>query len=278
MFECKNCNSDKYKLCHDNLPDSFYGIAGKFSYGQCLNCGLFQIIEVPDDLYKYYKGYTLHLKDSAIYRLFRSLFLGKCYYLPKSHGEKLLDVGCGNGWYLDKMKNNGWNVFGLELDRQYAKELSRRLDVPILTADDLDNHVDFFDLITLYFSFEHVDRPRVLLDKLQRSLKKGGKIIFMLPNIQSAEHKLFMAKWFHLDPPRHISFYSKQLLVKTLSSLGFSDIIIKDIPIPTGFAGSISYLLFNKFVHWVWYLNILPGFIFSRIIRDGNFMLMAAKK
>jgi SAM-dependent methyltransferase len=277
-FVCRNCDSNDYKLVYKDVPDRFYGIKGVFSYVQCLTCGLIQIFMTPAKISDYYADYRLHAKDPAIYHFFRKLFLRGGYYFPKENRGRVLDIGCGNGWYLKELKARGWEGWGYEITKKYADRLAKELDMKVLSEDDLVGRANYFDLITMNFSLEHLNDPRRVLMQVFCALKKGGEIIISLPNIESREAKLFGPKWFHLDPPRHLTFYSKTLLTQTLISLGFSDIIIKDVAIPTGFAGSLSYLVFSKFLSWVWHLNILSGFLFSRVFGDGNFMVSAWKK
>lgn len=277
-FICKNCKDNQFELIYKNLPDYLYGFEGRFCYAKCKICNLIQIFETPDNLSRYYSSYRLHSQDHRLYHLFRKVFLKHCYYFPKSSGGKILDVGCGNGWYLKEIEQKGWKCYGYEYDKEYAKGLSKKLGLLILCEEDIDKYNSYFDLITLNFSLEHLNEPRAILSKLYLALKQGGEIVISLPNIKSWESKIFKSRWFHLDPPRHITFFTAGLLSKMLEFLGFYDIQIKNLPIPTGFAGSISYVLFTRFVPWVWYLNILPGYFFSRLVRDGNYMVTAVKK
>jgi hypothetical protein len=50
-----------------------------------------------------------------------------------------------------------------------------------------------------------------------------------------------------------------------------------DIPVATGFAGSLSYLIFGYLHPLAWYPAISPGMLFSLLVRDGNFRVSAVK-
>jgi SAM-dependent methyltransferase len=236
-----------------------------------------QIDNVPSDLAEHYGGYRLHGQDSSLYRTFRNLIIGHCYPLREAAGS-LLDFGCGNGWFLKEMQKRGWKTTGYEVDSSYARELSRAIGVPVLSGEEeLRARAGAFDLVTLNFSFEHLDRPRDVLRLVADCLRPGGSIYLSVPNIESLEARLFSRRWFHLDPPRHISFFSKAMLSQALVEAGFDRIRVKDLPVPTGFAGSLSYCIFGRFNTAAWYTAMLPGMLFSSIVRDGNFAITGSK-
>lgn len=115
------------------------------------------------------------------------------------------------------------------------------------------------------------------LELAARALRPGGKVYIAVPNIESREASMFKSRWFHLDPPRHVSFFTKQHLRDQLERLGFTDIEVRNLAIPTGFAGSISYRLWNRFQGATWYAGIIPGLLFSLFVRDGNFAVSARR-
>ena len=278
MFECKNCAFHEYQTVYNNLPDRLHRHGGSYHYIRSKRCGLVQLLEAPPDISKFYSGYRLHQQDSKIYGVFRKLTIGHCYPFIKSDGGKILDIGCGNGWYLEQMKKRGWQPFGYELDADYALQLSAQLKISVLSGEySLTGYPGYFDLITFNFSFEHLLHPQRIFGLASKALKKGGRMFVSVPNIESGEARLFGDKWFHLDPPRHISFYNQQLLSNLFLKNGFEEIKIKNLAIPTGFAGSISYILRGTFKPLIWFIAMAPGILFSLCIRDGNFMISGTK-
>lgn len=282
MFRCVNCNSTEYTPLLNDLPDRFYQVKGQFNYVKCKNCGLFQISEVPSNIEEFYSGYRLHSQDSPVYLFFRKVFMGHSYPLMDAKGKtgekRLLDIGCGNGWYLKAMEKKGWQPFGSEFNKAFAQERSATLRLPVFAGEEfLIEYVNYFDLVTFNSTFEHLNKPRKVLELVRKSLRKRGKVVISVPNPESREARLFKERWFHLDPPRHISLYNKELLSHLLKEVGFDDIQIEDIAVPTGFAGSISYKCCGVFSPLIWYINILPGMFFCKFIRDGYFRISASK-
>ncbi len=278
MFECKYCGFDQFKQIYDDLPDRFNQQKGSFDYVECKRCKLFQIREIPLNLTEFYIGYALHRQKSELYDFFRMLIAGHGYPLIKSRGGTLLDIGCGNGWYLKQMAKKGWKPFGYEFDKEYAEKLSFQLNITVLSGEDsLKEYSGYFDLITFNSSFEHLPNPTKMLELAYRALKKEGGIFISVPNIRGKEARLFGKKWVHLDPPRHICLFDKQQLADLLTHSGFQEIKIRNLRIPSGFSGSMTYLFRGSFKPWLWYLTIPFGILFSLFIRDGCFSSSAVK-
>jgi len=278
MFQCRNCQGRRYERVYTNLPDRLHGKAGVFTYVRCRACGLVQLLNVPDDLGAYYKGYSLHTRKSLTYRLFRRLLLGHCYPLPRRRRGRLLDVGCGEGWYMQAAARRGWRVCGCELDADYARALAEQTGLEVVAGvDALERRPGRFDLVTFHFSFEHLTEPGRLLSLAFRKLTPGGRVYISLPNPRGREARAFKERWFHLDPPRHITLFTKAQIAELLARTGFEAPRVRNLPAPTGFAGSLSYLLAGRMSQPIWLAATAPGVIWSLFVGDGMFAVTARK-
>ncbi len=97
---------------------------------------------------------------------------------------RLLDVGCGYGFFLKMAEERGWEAVGVDLDPKgiaYAKE---RLRVNAILGDlkDVQFPDDSFDLVTLWNVVECVPDPLELLRQLRRVLKEGGTVFIRTQN------------------------------------------------------------------------------------------------
>ena len=126
-------------------------------------------------------------------------------YLPKpTQGQRLLDIGCGNGFFLASAKEAGWQVSGVEPDPVAAAVArDRGVHVMVGTVDLLADESNCFDVITLSHVIEHVHEPQKLLESVHRLLKPGGVIYVETPNIESHGAALFKKEWRGLESPRH---------------------------------------------------------------------------
>jgi len=171
---------------------------------------------------------------------------------------KLLDVGCGDGRFLAKMRDLGWEVTGVEPDG-LAVEVARErfgLDVHRGTLEDIRFPERTFDVVTMNHVIEHVPDPVGTLEECLRVLKPGGRLVVTTPNVESLGHRLFGKRWFHLDPPRHLYLFSARSLLMCAERAGLR---------VTGFWTSARSARWMWAVSWAirWY-GTLPGGPFGR--------------
>ena len=178
-------------------------------------------------------------------------------YLHNFPGGKLLDVGCGNGWFLKKMQRLNWDVNGIDFDPaavDFCKSQGLNVSLGSLHAQNFPDN--YFDAVTVNHVIEHVHNPRELLKECYRILKTGGKLILETPNTKSWIHKyIFKNSWFSLDPPRHVFIYNPRNLQHLVNKAGFA---------------SIKSTSTTRNESWV--------FIGSRSIKKTNLFKMGVKK
>ncbi len=148
-------------------------------------------------------------------------------FLPKPEaGRRLLDIGCGNGDFLNAAQQAGWEVMGLDLDPQ-AAALRRGFNVKIGTIDLFDNDSECFDAVTISHVIEHVHEPVKVLRAIYRLLKPGGLLYIETPNVNSNGLRIFGRHWRGLEVPRHLVLFSFDGLVDVLARIGFQGISCK---------------------------------------------------
>jgi 2-polyprenyl-3-methyl-5-hydroxy-6-metoxy-1,4-benzoquinol methylase len=140
-------------------------------------------------------------------------------------GARLLDLGSGNGAFLQFAQCAGWEVLGVEMDPK-AVEVSRArgLRVQHGTVEALDGQDGQFDGITLSHVIEHVHDPLELLRACHRLLKPGGWMWLETPNLESEGHRRYGANWRGLEIPRHLVLFTMGSLQHALKRTGFSKI------------------------------------------------------
>lgn len=138
-------------------------------------------------------------------------------------GATLLDVGCGNGDFLDFARRAGWQVMGVEPDPQAAETArGRGLDVRPGGIEVLAGASAAVDVITLSHVIEHVHEPQQMLRACHRLLKPGGFLWLETPNLDSLGHRVYGPAWRGLEPPRHLVLFTWGSLAKALEAAGFA--------------------------------------------------------
>jgi 2-polyprenyl-3-methyl-5-hydroxy-6-metoxy-1,4-benzoquinol methylase len=250
-------------LHHGDLRDRHFSAPGEWSLLACPRCGLVWLDPkpAPEDLDRLYRDYYTHEEgegDSLIVRGIRrgipamrqgyrdrvpsaseralgsilSLVgplrelaergtLGLC---ASQRGE-LLDVGCGNGRYLEQMGELGWQVSGVERDARGAAVAGAQIGGDRVHAD-LEAagraQPEGYDVVTLSHVIEHLLDPIDTLAACRAVLKPGGLIVIATPNLASLGHRQFKRNWLHLDPPRHVFLFDPTTLATVVERAGFA--------------------------------------------------------
>lgn len=106
-------------------------------------------------------------------------------------GDRLLDVGCGDGAYtvhlaegFDRVDAIDIQADRLALFRERLKDdsLSERISVRDMSADRLDYDDDTFDYVVAIEVLEHITELDQALREIQRVLRPGGRFAFTTPN------------------------------------------------------------------------------------------------
>ena len=134
----------------------------------------------------------------------------------------ILEVGCGNGAFLDLCRHAGYErLRGLELNARARRECREKgHEVSDQTIEQLGPSEGWFDFVCAFQVLEHLPDPIGFLRAAAGRLRRGGKLILSTPNAAS-----FLAryKWCLLDlPPHHMSRWDCQSFRKTADLLGLS--------------------------------------------------------
>jgi len=105
-------------------------------------------------------------------------------------GMKVLDVGCGGGFFPYVARTQGFDAQGIEPNQGFAEYASKTFDVPTANAffQDVDIPEESFDLVTLNHVLEHVEDPCAALGQLRKWLKTDGYLVVEVPNIEATYH------------------------------------------------------------------------------------------
>lgn len=134
---------------------------------------------------------------------------------------KLLEVGSGDGFSLERMRALGFEVEGMEPDPERARRVRERLGVPV--------HCEYIETTTLpaasYDVVFHVDLlshfpdPVGALKAMSRLLKPGGVLFF-----EAGLHAGFSPLWYRLvgtmGYPMHLWFYDDAAFDRLMQRAG----------------------------------------------------------
>jgi SAM-dependent methyltransferase len=212
---------------------------------RCLNCRLVSLHPRPtgQETIRYYDGYlSSDLKEIKKWEVMMRPVVEKSARLIESEFKgkagKLLDIGCGYGFFLSEKKSRGWQVQGIEISpagRQYAQD-KWGVQVHSQALEDLEFPENFFDVVTLFYVLEHVFDPRALLDKVNRILKPQGLVFLRWPHTTPIARLLGpLSKRLDLyHTPYHLYDFTPKTMKMLLTQSGFQKVktIIKGYTLP----------------------------------------------
>ena len=142
---------------------------------------------------------------------------------PLADRNKLLDVGCGNGSFLIRARQLGWQAQGLEFDMQ-AASLASSQGIDVWVGDYRNDPFgkNSFDVITCHQVIEHVHDVHAFIAQLASWLKPDGRLWLGTPNINSMSRKFFGIHWIGLHPPQHLTILSPKALLRLMSDYGLT--------------------------------------------------------
>jgi SAM-dependent methyltransferase len=148
------------------------------------------------------------------FSLLSDIFGGTVMWLPSSLRGQLLDVGCGGGHFLARMRNLGWQVRGVEPDVEAVRLARGHFDLNVFhgTLADARFPANEFDAVTMNHVIEHALDPVDLLRECRRVLKPGGRLVVVTPNARSLGRHRFGRAWRGWEPPRHLFLFTPKTL------------------------------------------------------------------
>lgn len=161
----------------------------------------------------------------------------------------LLDIGSGDGRFVNHMAAAGWAATGLDFSPSAQVLAEQRNAGGRFLCGSLFDH-DFepasVDAVTLWQVLEHIAEQREFLERTHDLLRPGGVFIAAVPNIDGLSARLAGERWWGLDVPRHLVHFSPDSLRKALENTGFEVLKINHLSLQYD-----PYGLLHSWLDWV---------------------------
>ncbi len=187
-------------------------------------------------------GKVLSKSRVARERAFYGIVHDEC--IPHERGKYFaLDVGCGAGWMLKRLKQVGWQVEGIEWDKKAAEVASERTGEKVWAGDfrEIELPKEKYGLIHLSHVFEHFHDPLSLLKRFYELLSPKGKLVLIYPNPHSFDSEWYKDFWYAWDPPRHLVFPTPESFKDYAYQIGFKDFKVNSIVAKHCWSNSKAY-------------------------------------
>ena len=141
-------------------------------------------------------------------------------------GERVLDLGCGAGRFLQALQDHEADPVGVEIAQAAVDRARQRAaDVRLLEEDgSIPLGHGEVDLVWCSETLEHIPDVGHALLEVRRVLKPGGRVLLTVPYHGRARNVAIALTRFerHFDPlGQHVRFFTRRSLATTLEHAGF---------------------------------------------------------
>jgi len=229
ISHCLICDNTQFQT--HQIKEMMFGTYDVFNYIECVACGTLQIQQIPENIQKYYpteyhsfevlkdlkRGKNAKLIKNLKYRLLfhKSLFfniLSRFYKIEtkykeiakliKNKNSNILDIGCGSGELLFKLKESGCeNVKGIDPFIDHDIKYDNGLEIKKMLLEDEHSK---FDFIMSNHSLEHVPLPVNFMKKVSEIMLPDAKLMIRVPSLSSKVWEMYRENWYQIDAPRHL--------------------------------------------------------------------------
>ncbi len=260
------------------LPDRWH-----YQIVRCQTCGLIRsnpILPYEDISALYQKSQLTYREEIHDLKTTYGGLLRELDLLAPSHGA-LLEVGCGNGFFLESALDLGYQeVRGVEPSEQAIEQAAVHIK-PHIKCAMFQDHLfppGTFDVVCMFHVLDHVSAPLECLTAVWSCLKPGGLVLCVTHDTGAWSAKLFGERSPIIDI-EHVYLYDKGTIKKVFEKSSFSVLEVKSLanayslrywgslaPLPEGMKRGLLNAL-----KWV------GGEDFRVTLKAGNLQLVAQK-
>lgn len=257
---CAACDRESTTVVGEGEDFEYRCSDDTFRALRCDDCGLVYLDPRPaqselDRIYgPDYHAFAFTAEEfGLVHRVRRWLearrLLGACAGLPGD--ARILDVGCGDGFHLDLLRQYGapgWRLVGVDPSPRALDAARRRgLEAERSPVENLAIPDGSVDLAFLIQTIEHLADPRAALVAIRRVLKPGGRLIVVTDNTASPDFRLFRRRhWGGYHFPRHFYLFAPPVLERLALATGFEVDSLTTIVSPVNWVYSIHNLLTDR--------------------------------
>ncbi|MFZ0890260.1 MAG: class I SAM-dependent methyltransferase [Candidatus Binataceae bacterium] len=212
--------------CNGTSAESIFG-----GLLRCRDCGhafappdAQDLKEIYDESYFNGEEYQDYLGDRSIaQRNFRARLRVLAKLVNPARHRRLFEVGCAYGFFLAMAKGRFESVQGIDVSAAAVKYAKEQLGLDAVCADlaQYDLAGREFDVVCMWDTIEHLERPDFYMAKLADHMQAGGLIAVTTGDFGSLNARMRRTKWRLMHPPSHAHYFSIASMTALLNRLGF---------------------------------------------------------
>jgi 2-polyprenyl-3-methyl-5-hydroxy-6-metoxy-1,4-benzoquinol methylase len=164
----------------------------------------------------------------------------------KRHDLRILDVGCGTGWFCQRLLQFG-TVTGVDLADEVIQRARRRIPEATFIAGDVFSALlplGNFDVVTSFEVLSHVADQQVFVAQLARLLRPAGLLIL------ATQNRPVLERWSAIGGPVPGQI-RRWVDSRTLRALLETDFVVQELTsvLPVGDQGYLR-ILNSRAINW----------------------------
>ncbi len=213
-------------LCGENKLINIFG--DDHFITRCANCSFVfsRKIASQEVLQDFYDKYPI---ANEYFELTRQRYISLLDYLEKFRKTgKILEVGCGEAYFLDEAKSKNWKTYGTEISAPLLENAIRKKHNIFNSLESIPpEESGEFDIIISLEVIEHLPDPRFYVAGFEKLLRSGGSLYMTTPNFNSLARIILGVNWNNIVFPEHLCYFTKKTMKKLLTRFNFKEIYSK---------------------------------------------------
>jgi 2-polyprenyl-3-methyl-5-hydroxy-6-metoxy-1,4-benzoquinol methylase len=246
--------------------EMMFGRGQRFEYRECLTCGSLWLADqlTAEELESYYgpqyysyaqrhdnkiTAWLLKRRDRSELGDWNAIGWAVAQRRPNNMARmiatlklppnaRIVDVGCGGGWLLDRLAARFTNLIGVD---PYVERDQMSASGVAIRRGHLEDLSEAFDLIMFHHAMEHAADPIAELAVVRRHLRPGGRCLIRIPTVSSEAWDRYGVDWVQLDAPRHLAIPSREGMARAVAAAGLQLVDTIDDSTTFQFEGSERY-------------------------------------
>lgn len=152
------------------------------------------------------------------------------FFRPHKKRGRVLDVGCGMGYFMYACSLSGYEVEGMDISDASTSYIRNELELNVKTGTTgrIGYEEGRFDVITMWHFLEHSPDPRDYLSSAWKWLKDDGILVVDVPNHEGTDARKMWPDWTGWSLPYHFYHFTPGTLNEMLEKHGFTVIASKN--------------------------------------------------
>jgi 2-polyprenyl-3-methyl-5-hydroxy-6-metoxy-1,4-benzoquinol methylase len=186
-------------------------------------------------------------------------------YIPKK--SKILDVGSGEGIFLQYVKQEGYLPVAMDISAKLIQHMKK---------DGIEGYSDIKDVpsrkfaaVTSFDVIEHTPNPQIFLTQIKDKLKKNAVIMLTTPNATGISARVMQQHWWVFGPDAHLVLLTPQSMKYLLEKQGFEIIQLKTNSFTQWFVPSNNFIksVVNKILYLLFFF--IRNFAYTHNLGDN---------